>query len=711
MKNIILKRFTKITIRIFLGMNLTIYSILLFIGVETAIAIVNPGESIQAAVNALPAEGGIVELAAGVFDITGEAPILIYKNNVAIRGQGMDKTELVYNGFPPVFSPGMAAIYAEDIENVELSNFHIYATDPNGASISAGIAIHFMRCTNVIVSYVKAEHFRGGMQTNALGNEVGWTVDNMTVSDCIFTNNYAGAGNVFTINSKFLRNEFSNNYAHCGLEFNSGCDNNLIEDNLVHHNQYGLKFYVGNDNNIYRNNTIYNNQAGIYGQNIRDGNVITNNFIYDNSGWGIAIEGPAPYGYVVTITLNTIVNSGVGLYNSNYVINAENNIFVNNALSGNIQSSYNNFWNSGTPSGTGDISIEPLFADLTNHDFHLKSTEGRWNGSTWVTDSISSLCIDAGNPDSAYSNEPSPNGNGINMGAYGNTTEASLSSGEDLQAPIISSVQAKEITANSSKITWITNEPSDSMVEYGINTNYGSSLSNAGFVLDHNVNLINLNANTTYHYRVQSKDAKGNIGVSAPYSFITSTGTSSAITTPPVISNVRVTDISSITAVITWQTDKAAISQIEYGRTITYGISTALETTLLIFHHQTLTGLSPETSYHFRIKSMDEKGNWGISEDYTFTTTLTKDNLVIIYPNPWIGNKRQPAKIHFSNLPKEAILRIFTISGTLLKTIEHKNISDGGSEEWDISNIASGIYIYYIESLQGEKKGKVSVVK
>jgi hypothetical protein len=73
------------------------------------------------------------------------------------------------------------------------------------------------------------------------------------------------------------------------------------------------------------------------------------------------------------------------------------------------------------------ITGDPMFADATSGDYHLKSTEGRWNGSTWVTDAVASPCIDAGDPASAYENEPAPNGGRINLGCYGNTAEASKS--------------------------------------------------------------------------------------------------------------------------------------------------------------------------------------------------------------------------------------------------------------------------------------------
>ena len=75
-----------------------------------------------------------------------------------------------------------------------------------------------------------------------------------------------------------------------------------------------------------------------------------------------------------------------------------------------------------------DIYVNPLFADSKNHDYHLKSVAGRWNGNKWVKDKVNSPCIDAGYTSSDYSNEPENNGKRINIGRYGNTKYESLSS-------------------------------------------------------------------------------------------------------------------------------------------------------------------------------------------------------------------------------------------------------------------------------------------
>jgi hypothetical protein len=92
--------------------------------------------------------------------------------------------------------------------------------------------------------------------------------------------------------------------------------------------------------------------------------------------------------------------------------------------------------------GAGNINIDPQFASTSSHDLHLKSQAGRWNPATesWVTDGVTSPCIDAGtsylvdDPKYRYSGlidwrgELWPHGAKINMGAYGGTAQASMSS-------------------------------------------------------------------------------------------------------------------------------------------------------------------------------------------------------------------------------------------------------------------------------------------
>lgn len=91
----------------------------------------------------------------------------------------------------------------------------------------------------------------------------------------------------------------------------------------------------------------------------------------------------------------------------------------------------------------------------------------------------------------------------------------------DTTPPVISNVQATAITASGATITWTTDEPSESVVEYGLTTNYGSSTSNATDVTSHSIPLTGLTQNTLYHYRVKSTDAAGNATTSMDQSFQT----------------------------------------------------------------------------------------------------------------------------------------------------------------------------------------------
>jgi glucose/arabinose dehydrogenase len=89
---------------------------------------------------------------------------------------------------------------------------------------------------------------------------------------------------------------------------------------------------------------------------------------------------------------------------------------------------------------------------------------------------------------------------------------------------------------------------------------------------------------------------------------------------PPLISNIRAQGISGTRATVTWTTDEPADTQVEYGTTTAYGASSPLDPSLVTGHQQRLTGLSPNTLYHYRVKSRDAAGNLAVSEDRTLTT-------------------------------------------------------------------------------------------
>jgi hypothetical protein len=100
---------------------------------------------------------------------------------------------------------------------------------------------------------------------------------------------------------------------------------------------------------------------------------------------------------------------------------------------------------------------------------------------------------------------------------------------------------------------------------------------------------------------------------------VTSSG-SAADTTAPAITGVAATGVGSNGAAVTWTTNEASDTQVEYGPTTAYGSSTALDALLTTAHTGNLLALSPSTLYHYRAKSRDAAGNLGTSGDFTFTT-------------------------------------------------------------------------------------------
>src|SRR5262249_52479705 len=92
----------------------------------------------------------------------------------------------------------------------------------------------------------------------------------------------------------------------------------------------------------------------------------------------------------------------------------------------------------------------------------------------------------------------------------------------DTTPPVISAVASSGVTSVAATISWTTNENADTLVEYGASAAYGSSSQlSTQLVTAHTVGLGGLSAGVTYHYRVKSKDAAGNLAVSSDFTFST----------------------------------------------------------------------------------------------------------------------------------------------------------------------------------------------
>ena len=112
----------------------------------------------------------------------------------------------------------------------------------------------------------------------------------------------------------------------------------------------------------------------------------------------------------------------------------------------------------------------------------------------------------------------------VAVGGYGRTSYSTYTPDTpDSNAPTISNVSSTP-SSSSATLTWSTNEDSSSEVEYGLSATYGTATAEtdtATRVTNHQVSLNNLKTCAKYYFRVKSKDATGNQGVSSQSTFFT----------------------------------------------------------------------------------------------------------------------------------------------------------------------------------------------
>jgi hypothetical protein len=297
----------------------------------------------------------------------------------------------------------------------EAENIVLTAIDPN----EGWFGIRFVNAGNDdVLQYCTIEHSRkprtgGGGHENIMGGAIlcgmswdpasGHTVPSSPMIDhCLIAHNHAELGGAMMLTD----------YSEALVT------NNRIVDNTADIGGAGIFFFYGGG--TITNNIIAHNSAGGIGGGIMNSQgypAIINNTIVQNRPSGLHLEmtslDPWDPDYGRPVLNNIIWHNEI--FMADDVPEQEYDIRFNDVQGG---------WQ-----GEGNIEIDPLFADSEQRDYHLKSEAGCWDtaSKSWVTDSVTSPCIDAGSWADSVGSEPTPNGNRINMGAYGSTAQASKS--------------------------------------------------------------------------------------------------------------------------------------------------------------------------------------------------------------------------------------------------------------------------------------------
>ncbi len=175
---------------------------------------------------------------------------------------------------------------------------------------------------------------------------------------------------------------------------------------------------------------------------------------------------------------------------------------------------------------------------------------------------------------------------------------------------------------------------------FGTSLSYGS----VGTIIgSYGVNLSSLSMSTLYYYKISATD-NGSQTVSSTGSFTTL----GQDLIPPIISNVSSTP-GVTTAVITFNTNELATSQVSYGPTNAYGSNAPEGLPVNTTHSVILPGLLPNRTYHFKVIATDTNNNESATGDFSFTTlkdgapppnvtgyqlTTTTNSIILNWINP-----------------------------------------------------------------------------
>src|SRR5882672_9045574 len=103
------------------------------------------------------------------------------------------------------------------------------------------------------------------------------------------------------------------------------------------------------------------------------------------------------------------------------------------------------------------------------------------------------------------------------------------------------------------------------------------------------------------------------------------------------------------------------------------------------------------------------------------TTTAADMNRIHTVPDPYyvsnaLETNANNKVLNFVNLPAQAIVRIYSVSGVLVNVLTHNDATGGGLLTWNLRNrntpfVASGVYFYHVEAPDGKTNiGRFTVV-
>jgi parallel beta-helix repeat protein len=361
----------------------------------------------------------------------------IYADGAGIRIEGME----VYGNYIGIKISNQDGSSASEVRGNRVHDNRTSGIAADGQVLVAGNTVSGHTATS------SQEMYLGG-GARAVGNVVFGNVDGLEVwggtveGNRIYGN--AAAGIVVPYDSTTLRGNtvYSN---HTGILVAPGtwAAAEVVNNLLYANTDQGLRLTAGTGHQV-RNNTIYQAVGGAVELQggVRDVQ-LTNNILWVDSGPAINVANDSQVGF--QSDYNLFYTQGTGVV----------------ARWQDTDRATLSAWRSAAFTDTESLFADPLFVDRDgvdgvlryggpaqdgrDDDFHEQSRYGSFHGGSLspvlsattglpvfptaveTLDEAQSLAIDRGDAASSFANEPGPNGGYVNIGAYGNTGQASRS--------------------------------------------------------------------------------------------------------------------------------------------------------------------------------------------------------------------------------------------------------------------------------------------
>jgi hypothetical protein len=204
--------------------------------------------------------------------------------------------------------------------------------------------------------------------------------------------------------------------------------------------------------------------------------------------------------------------------------------------------------------------------------------------------------------------------------------------------PIVTDAKVTDIKATTAIVSWKTNVPTASTLEYtNVSTTKSLTAGDPALLINHVFTLQNLEPGVKYSLVIKAKNESGEEKPSEPVVFETVVDRDAPIVTSILANSTLYPGANAkVQTIVSWDTNEPAISQLFYQEGVQDSdriSQSTIETSYTDKHFIVLTSFRPGSVYKYWVESTDQSGNKSVSDKYTTLTPTEKQTIIDIISN------------------------------------------------------------------------------